>query len=148
MSVAGTGFSGMGTIFRRWNALTGLWVEIAEIKKIGWSGMSRKTYDTTVLSTPGGYETFGMGLRTAGALKLDMNFTRAGFDQMKSDFDSDVIQNYELILPDTEKTSFEFEGAVTECPFDVPQDQVTLSVTIKINGAVTTDSGSGPSALK
>ena len=133
----GSGFSGMGAIFRRWDALNSLWVEIAEIKKIGWSGMSRKTFDTTTLSTPGGYETFGLSLRAAGSLKLDMNFTRAVFTVMKADFDSDVIQNYELILPDSEHTSFEFEGAVTECPFDVPQDQVTLSVTIKINGAPT-----------
>ena len=142
MSAAGTGQSGMGTIFSRWNSTTSKWVEVAEIKKISWSGMTRKTFDTTVLATPGGYETFGLGLRTAGNLKLDMNFTRAAFDLMKADFDSDTIQNYEMILPDADNTSFEFEGAVTECPFDIPQDQITLSVTIKINGAVNTESGS------
>lgn len=142
MGQQGSGLSGMGTIFSRWNTTTSKWVEIAEIKKIGWSGMSRKTFDTTTLSTPGGYETFGVGLRTAGSLKLDMNFTREAFDFMKADFDSDVIQNYELLLPDTDNTTFEFEGLVIECPFDIPQDQITLSVTIKINGAVATESGS------
>jgi hypothetical protein len=142
MTQQGTGLSGMGTVFNRWNSTTSKWVEIAEVKKIGWSGMSRKTFDTTTLSTPGGYETFGVGLRTAGSLKVDMNFTRAAFDAMKADFDSDVMQNYELLLPDTDNTSFEFEGLVTECPFDIPQDQITLSVTIKINGVVNTESGS------
>ena len=145
MGAEGTGQSGMGTIFSRWNTTKSKWEEVGEIKKIGWSGMSRKTFDTTVLSTPGGYETFGVGLRTAGSLKLDMNFTRTVYELMKADFDSDALQNYELMLPDVDNSTFEFEGCVTECPFDVPQDQITFSVTIKVNGAVT--AGSGSSAI-
>ena len=138
----GTGQSGMGTIFSRWNSTTAKFVPVAQIKKISWSGMTRKTFDTTVLSTPGGYETFGVGLRSAGNIKLDMNFSRSAWALMKADFDSDTIQHYMLLLPDADNTTFEFEGVVTECPLDVPQDAITTSVTIKINGSVLTESGS------
>ena len=55
-------------------------------------------------------------------------------------------QNYEIVLPDAENTTLEFEGLVTELPLTVPaDDKVTADVTIQITGEVTLNSGSGPS---
>ena len=139
--------SGVGTQFRRWNSGAGVWEKIANITNIGGPDMSRDTIDTTSLDTVGGYRTFIAGFRDAGSVALAMNFVRDGYETMKSDFESDVVQNYELVLPDADTTTLEFEGLVTELPLVVaPDDKITMDVTIKISGQVTLNSGSGPSA--
>lgn len=138
--------SGKGTQFRRWDATAGEWNPIAEVTNINGPGMSRETIDTTALDTPGGYRTFISGFRNAGTIGFTLNFTRDGYEQMKSDFESDNKQNYEVVLPDTDVTSLEFEGLVTECPLTIPpDDKVTADITIQISGQVNLESGSGPS---
>ena len=139
--------SGKGTQFRRWNTVTGVWENLAQVKSITGPGMSRGTSDTTALDTAGGYKTFIGAFRDAGTISAAMNFTRDTYEQMKEDFESDTAQNYEIVLPDDETTTLEFEGLVTELPLSIPTDDViTADVTIKISGSVTLDSGSGPSA--
>lgn len=137
--------AGVGTEFRRWDG-AGAWAAIAEIMSINGPGMTRDTIDTTALSTVGGYRTFIAGFRNPGTITLAMNFTRDGFETMKTDFENDTAQNYEIVLPDDDNTSLEFEGLVTEMPLTIPpDDKVTMDVTIQITGQVTLNSGSGPS---
>lgn len=139
--------AGVGTQFRRWNTSIGSWDTIGEINSITGPGMTRDTIDTTALDTLGGYRTFIAGFKNAGTIALAMNFTRTTYEQMLTDFESDVVQNYEIILPDADNTSLEFEGLVTELPLTIPpDDKVTADVTIQITGAVNMESGSGPSA--
>jgi predicted secreted protein len=108
--------------------------------------MTRDTIDVTSLDSTGGYREFITGFRDAGTLTLTMNFTRSTFNTMKEDFESDTAKNYEIVLPDDENTTLEFEGLVTELPLEIsPDDKITASVTIKITGQVTVNSGSGPS---
>jgi len=136
--------AGVGTKFRRWTA--GAWADISEITNITGPGMTRATIDTTALDTTGGYRTFIAGFKNPGTVTLTMNFTRDGYETMKNDFESDTLQNYEIILPDDENTTFEFEGLVTELPLTIPpDDKITCDVTIQISGEVTLESGSGPS---
>ena len=137
--------SGVGTEFRRWNSTTGEWDAIAEINSITGPGMSRATFDTTSLDTPGGYRTFLAGLRNPGTITLAMNFTRDTYETMKTDFESDDEQNYEIVLPDDDTTTLEFVGLVTELPLTIPEEKVAVNVTIQISGQVTVESGSGPS---
>lgn len=142
-----TGVSGVGTVFRRWNDTTKEWVNIAKITNIGGPSMTRETIDTTALDTAGGYRTFIAGFKDGGSVVLAMNFDRNGYETMKTDFESDLLQNYEIILPDEDTTSLEFDGFVTELPLtNTPDDKITIDVTIKISGPVTLESGSGPSA--
>ena len=138
--------TGIGTEFRRWNTSTGIWEKLAEIKSISGPTATRATHDSTTLDTTGGYATFIPGLRDGGTVKFGMNFTRPAYEIMKNDFESDTIQNYEIVLPDVDNTSFEFEGYVTEIPLNIPLEIITCDVSIKISGPVTIDSGSGPSA--
>ena len=138
--------AGVGTKFRRWNSATGAWEDLAQINSIEGPGMSRDFIDTTALDTAGGYRTFITGFRDAGQVTLNMNFTRDSYDKMQTDFESSVAQNYEIILPDDDNTTLEFEGYVTELPLSVtPDDKVTANVTIKVSGQPTVASGSGPS---
>jgi predicted secreted protein len=136
--------SGVGTQFRKWNATSGEWEAIAEVNNINGPGMSRDTIDTTALDTEGGYRTFIAGFRNSGTVTMGMNFTRDGYEMMKNDFESSNTQNYEIVLPDAEVTSLEFEGLVTELPLTIPtDDKVTVDVTIQISGPVALESGSG-----
>lgn len=136
-----TGVTGVGTVFRRWNATMSTWDTIAGITNIAGPTASRETHDTTALDTTGGYRTFITGFRDAGEITLSMIFDRTGYDLMVSDYESDDPQNYEIILPDDEETSLEFEGLVTSIPLTIPESPVTMEVTIKISGAITVNSG-------
>jgi len=135
--------AGVGTKFRRWNSSTSKFEDIAEINSITGPSMSRDTIDVTSLDSTGGYREFIAGFRDPGTVVLNMNFTRDTYELMKADFESDDLQNYEIILPDDEETSLEFEGLVTELPLAIPtDDKVTSDVTIKISGQVVVNSGS------
>lgn len=137
--------SGVGTKFRRWT--NGEWVDIAEISNISGPDKTRNTIDVTSLDSTGGYMEFIAGMRDAGSVALTMNFTREGYDLMNADFESDDLQNYEILLPDADETSFEFEGLVTELPLNIPyDDKVSMDCSIKISGKVTVNSGSGSAA--
>lgn len=143
--MASNAVAGVGTEFRRWDG-AGSWDPIAEINSITGPGMTRDTIDVTSLDSLGGYREFITGFRNAGTITLAMNFTRDAYETMKDDFESDTAQNYEIVLPDTENTTLEFEGLVTECPLTIPpDDKVTADVVIQITGQVTINSGSGPS---
>ena len=137
--------TGVGTEFRRWGGSTNPnWVNISEINSITGPGMSRDTIDVTSLDSTGGYREFITGFRNAGTITLAMNFTRATYEIMLNDFESDVHQNYEIYLSDPEHTSLEFQGLVTELPLSIPaDDKITADVTIQISGQVIINSGSG-----
>lgn len=140
--MASSAIAGVGTLFRRWNSSTEVWDSIAEINSITGPGMTRATIDVTSLGSTGGYREFITGFRDPGTLSLSMNFTRSTFDTMKTDFESDTAQNYEIVLPDDESTTLEFEGLVTEIPMSIPpDDKVTVDVVIQISGQVTVNSG-------
>lgn len=140
--MASTAISGVGTHFRRWDG--GNWINLAEINSINGPTKSRDTIDVTSLDSTGGYREFIGGFRDGGTVTLPMNFTRDSYELMNNDFESDVIQNYEILLPDLEVTSFEFEGVVTELGLAVPvDDKITADVTIKVSGKVVINSGSG-----
>jgi len=137
--------AGVGTEFRRWNGAN--WVNIAEINSITGPTKSRDTIDVTSLDSTGGYREFIGGFRDGGTVTLPMNFTRDTYDLMNTDFESDALQNYEILLPDSAGTSFEFEGLVTELGLAIPaDDKVTADVTLKVSGQVVVNSGSGSSA--
>lgn len=135
-------FAGVGTEFRRWSGSA--WVRVTEVRSITGPGKTRDTIDVTNLDSTGGYREFIGGFRDGGTVQLNCNFTRDGYDLMNDDFESDDIQNYEIVFSDDENTTFEFSGLVTEVPTDInPDEAVTYTVTIKISGQVTINSGSG-----
>lgn len=140
-----TGYAGVGTQFRRWNADTGAYDAVSKITKIDGPSPKVDTQDTTALDTEGGSRTFIAGLIDEGELKLTMNFTRDGYDLMMADLRSRALHNYEIILPDDDNTTFEMEALVTGCPLNIEEKLIKMDVTLKISGPVETESGSGPS---
>jgi predicted secreted protein len=140
--------AGVGTKFRRWGGNTNPnWVDIAEINSIAGPNKSRDVIDTTSLDSTAGYRDFIGGFRDGGTVTLPMNFTRDTYETMNDDFESDDLQNYEILLPDDELTSFEFTALVTELGLAIPaDDKVTADVSLKVSGRVVINSGSGSSA--
>jgi predicted secreted protein len=120
------------------------WVSVGEVINISGPTMSREIIDVTSLASIGGYREFIAGFRDPGTLTFTMNFTRADYETMKTDFESDTEKDYELILPDDDVTTLEFSGLVTELPLNLdPGSQITCNITIKVTGQVTVNSGSG-----
>lgn len=140
MATSSAAFAGVGTEFRRWDGTN--WVALAEVNSIDGPTKSRDTIDVTSLDSTGGYREFIGGFRDGGTVSLPMNFTHTSYDTMNNDFESDVLQNYEIYLPDG--SSFEFEAFVTELGLAIPvDDKVTANVTLKVSGKVVINSGSG-----
>jgi predicted secreted protein len=133
-------FVGLGAELHRWNGSQ--WDTIAEITSIKGPGKKRDTVEVTSLDSIEGYKEIIGGLRDGGTVTLSMNFRRAMFDLFNEDFESDELQNYEIVLPDTDITTFEFTGLVTELPLSVTtKDAVSADVTIQISGKVVVNSG-------
>lgn len=123
--------AGVGTVFTRDS------VAIAEIRNISGPGMTRDFIDVSNLDSTAGYREFIAGFRDGGELTFSMNFTIGGYDDLLLDYESESVQSYELILPDSGTTTFSFSGFVTNLPLNItPDDAVTVDVTIKISGQV------------
>jgi hypothetical protein len=138
---------GIGSLFRRWDG-AGNWENVGEITNITISGLSIDMLDSTNLGNTDRYMTFIAGMVDPGDLTLSMNFTRDEYDTMKSDAENSDNQNYELVLSDSDNSSWEFEGHVSSLtgPNVEPNGIITSECTIKISGKPNTESGSGPSA--
>lgn len=142
MSIA---ISGIGVKFRRLSDDSNYaYEELAEITSISGPDKSRNTIDVTSLDSTDNYKEFIGGLRDAGQIQLEMNFTAATYNKLNADFESEDLKSYEIILPDAEKSSFTFNGLVTNLSMNMPlDDKISATATIKISGVVTEASGSG-----
>ena len=133
-------FSGVGSKFRRYSGAA--WVAIAEVKSVSGPTMSREMIDVTSLDSTGGYREFIPSFRDGGTVTLAMLFTYAGYNLLKTDFQSDTLKDYEILLSDG--SSITFSGYVQDLPVNVTfDDAVTSDTTIKVTGEVTVDQNSG-----
>lgn len=130
--------AGVGASFKRGDgASSEEFTAVAEVKNITGPGMSRDFIEVTSLASTGGYREFITGFRDGGELTFSMNFTRDGYDDLLLDFDSDDSRNYQVVLPDAGATTFDFAGFITALPLNiVPDDAITVDVTVKITGQV------------
>jgi predicted secreted protein len=129
--------AGVGAQFKR-EVSSGVFTAVAEVKSITGPGMTRDFIDVTNLDSTGGYREYIAGFRDGGELTFSMNFTLDGYDDLLADFNSNTSHNYQVVLPDTGNTTFDFAGYVTALPLNiVPDDAITVDVTIKITGQVT-----------
>ncbi len=127
--------SGVGTKFLRKQGEE--YVALAEVNSITGPNMSRETIDVTSLDSDAGYREFIPGIRDGGTVSLNMNFTNATYALMKADFESDVIRDYKIEIPDAAGTTLTFSGLVTESPLAIEvADKISADVTIKVTGKV------------
>lgn len=135
--------SGIGAKFYRWSTDSSEWEAIAEVVSIGGPNKSRETIDVTSLDSEDGYKEFIGSLRDGGSINLTMNYRRDTYEIMNNDYESDVRQNYKIVLPDTDETTLEFEGLVTEVPLNVSMDdKISVETVIKVSGKTSLYDGS------
>lgn len=128
--------SGVGATFKR-ETSSATFTAVAEVRNITGPGMTRDFIDVTNLDSTGGFREFITGFRDGGELTFSMNFSFAGYDALFTDYSSDDSVNYQVVLGDTGATTLDFAGYVTNLPLNVvPDDAVTVDVTVKITGAV------------
>lgn len=127
-----SGQTGLGTILKKGAS------PIGKIQSISGPSMTRETIDATVLDNTGnGFREFITGLRDGGTLSFDMQFTKAGYNSIKTDFMSDEVVAYSIELPDSPSTKINFNGLVTDFPLDIPlNDIMKCSVSVKITGGI------------
>lgn len=131
------GISGQGTSFERSTDGGTTYVPLANVYNISGPGMSRDIIEITTYDSNGYRDKIG-GLRDGGQVTFTMNFTRAAYQLMKDDYDTDLPVNYQIVLPDTDGTTLPFLGLVTELPMTIPEgDRITADITIEISGTVT-----------
>lgn len=131
------GISGLSAKFERSDDGGTSYTEIANVFGLSGPSFSRDIIEITAYNS-GGYRDKIGGLRDGGQVTFTLNFTRAGYEILKGDFDSDDPVDYQIVLPDTDSTTMKFTGLVTELPFDIPvDDRITIDVTIEISGEVT-----------
>lgn len=132
--------SGVGVHLSRWDGSA--YVALAEITSIKGPGKKRDTIEVTNLDSTGGYKEFIGGFREGGTVSLTMNFTRASYDLMNADFETDDVQYYAITIPDAALTTLEFEGFVQELPLNISaKDAITADVTILVSGKVEVHDG-------
>lgn len=137
--MASNAFAGVGALFQRSSmAGTPVFSTIAEVNSISLPNMSRGTHDVTSLDSTGGYKEFIGGFRDSGEVKIDLNFTEIGYNDLMEDFQTDSLIDYQIILPDTGATTLGFSAVCTAVGGTIPTDgKVTASATFKISGPVT-----------
>ncbi len=139
--MASQAMAGIGTKFYKWTS--GSWSRIAEVNSINGPNMSREIIDVTSLDSENGYREIIGALRDGGTAALNMNFSRAGYDLMKADFEDNDRKTYKIVLPDTAETTFEFDGLVMELPLTIEvADKISMDVSIQISGTVDVYDGS------
>jgi predicted secreted protein len=132
--------AGVGTLFGRWNGSE--WENLVEVLTINGPTPSKEVIDVTSLDSTGGYREFIGSFKDGGTVQLSLNFTRAMFEMMKEDFESDELGTYRVVLPDAENSTLIFDGLVMEHPLAISADkQVTFDVSIKVSGEPVLESG-------
>lgn len=126
---------GYGAKFYRYNITSSAYEAVAEISEIAGPNKSKDAVEVTTLDSADRYKEFISGLKDGGQIQLTMNYTKATYQQMDEDFESDDRNTYMIVLPDEDEFSFEFEGIVTELGLGAPVgDKISADCTIKISG--------------
>ncbi len=136
MSTAAT--SGVGAALKRGDgASSEVFTTIAEVNSVT-NNKTRDLIDVTALDSAGGYREKIPGFKDGGEYTFNMNFTLANYNQMNDEFESDTVRNWQLLMPNTEATVFDFAGYVTALGKTIPlDDKINCDVVISVTGQET-----------
>jgi predicted secreted protein len=137
-------FSSFGIALKRGNGGTPETFEaVAEVKDIKPFKLKAETKETTHHGSAGGWRTFKATLIEGGECTFKINFlpddtTHSFAAGLAADLMNRQQRNYQIILPDTTTTGYQFAAIVTQFDPDGPVDGLLeTDVTLKITGAVT-----------
>lgn len=130
--------TGVGTQLLRHNGVA--YVQIGEVANIEGPSASKETVDTTHLLTTGKFRTFIDSFIDAGEVTFTMHFKRTDYFTLLADFKGTGTHDWQIVFPDDDATTLYFSAIVTGIPLTIPpDDKVTVAVTLKVSGEITTD---------
>jgi len=132
----------VGTLFKRGDgASSEAFVSLGEITGITQGGMNRDTIDVTNLGSTGGYREFITSFRDSGEFTLQCNYVHDAYETFKADFEASASVNYQIVVDDTDASTFSFAGFVTAMPVTFNTgEQAKVAITIKVTGEMTLSS--------
>jgi predicted secreted protein len=117
----------------------GVFVNIAELRKVGGPKLSLETIDVTVHNTATPWRRFIGGLLNAGEVTMELNFiptetTHSYSAGLIRDMVNRTQRHFKIIFPDAGTTTWAFTGLVTN--FEMSSDPAAVlqaNVTIKVS---------------
>ena len=147
MPATKTGIAWGGKVERSLNGTT-LWASIPEAKGLAVPQTVTEYQDVTNLDSDDGFREFVKGLKDAGEVTLNANYTTAGYEQQIADQAASGAIYYRVTMPklgtQTGGDVFTFRGFPT---VSITADDVGapmgMSIAIKITGPVAWVKGAG-----
>jgi predicted secreted protein len=137
MTVTGT-TSAVGTQLKRGDGASAeAFTALAEVNSIT-NTKTRETIDATTLDSTGGYMEFIASFRDGGEYTMNLNWSREAYEILNGDYEDDNSVNYQMVMPDTGSTTYDFTGFVTSLGKGAStKDKITMDCTIKVTGQET-----------
>ena len=144
----------VGTIIRYFNKTDSAWESLGGVSDISGPDFSKDEIEVTALDTSGGFKSYIGGLKDAGNMTLEMNFTQSSFatlfDIFLKEGDEGVFwfavilndppRNAEAVTdrsasPQQTRSAFWFQASINQTPIRASAgDRVTSTVTLRISG--------------
>ena len=120
----------------------GGWQNLAEIVDISGPDFTKDEIEVPSLDAEGGFKRYISGLKDAGSITLELNFTKATFKKFFDVFKLDGpagIKWFSFVLNDStteaDKSTFWFQASVTQIPLRASSgDRVTATATLRLTG--------------
>ena len=144
----------VGTIIQYFNKTDSSWESLGGVSDISGPDFSKDEIEVTALDTSGGFKSYIGGLKDAGNMTLEMNFTQDSFATLfdiflKEGDDgefwfavilNDPPRNAEAVTdrsasPQQTRSAFWFQASINQTPIRASAgDRVTATVTLRISG--------------
>ena len=144
----------VGTIIRYFNKSDSAWESLGGVSDISGPDFSKDEIEVTALDTSGGFKSYIGGLKDAGNMTLEMNFTQSSFATLFDIFlkeGDDGVFWFAVILndpprsaehvtdrtasPEQTRSAFWFQASINQTPIRASAgDRVTATVTLRISG--------------
>lgn len=138
MSLAKTA---VGTQLKRGDGLSPeTFTKIAEVRSVKGPKQSVNVIDVTNMDSPSGYEEYAIGLKKGGTLSMVVNLIPQDVTRksLLADYESRVIHNYQLILPDASSTTATFLAFVADLDHNLDiKAAMEFTLDLQITGAIT-----------
>jgi len=138
------GLAGFGTLLKIGDGGgTEVFTTIAEVSNISGPGLAMDTIDVTNHSSPTAWRQYVAGLKDAGEVSFDINYTPTAATHnattgLLKDMNDRTLRNFKLVFPDLGATTWTFAAFITGFePSEPIDDKLTAAVTLKISGAPT-----------
>lgn len=114
---------------------------IANITEISPPAIERETLDVTAHDSPDAWREFLGGLKDGGEVSTDVNYDPREHDTLTEDFEDTDPRNYKIVWPGT-LGSVDFTAILTGFEPGAPHDdKLSASLTWKVSGKPTFDTG-------